>query len=387
LFVNTASQPVEISGTGFLNNSATNHGGGMYLNAVAVTLDGVTFTGNTSTSVGGGIRNGGTLTVTDSSFSGNHGSSGGGIANFGTLDLQGVQMSGNTVVVASGWGAAVFAQGAVTVNGGTFENHAARHGGAFYVDGTTLTTDGAQILSNSATNRGGGVYFNGTLTGSYIHGSCLTGNTASDGNAVYSAVSTLDATGNWWGAGGASGQVNNRVNASNPLSDCTPQMQQMASSLAMQQSSTVTTVSLPYLDTFESALNWSRSGTWSREAVGGYTEAGWVADATLRNMESVLESRVAFSIPRNRDAVVRFWQMGNLSAEDRVLLEVLPQGSQNWVVVDEQSGLQSGWAERSVVLTGYRNQAVRLRWRVISGSEDSVGIEYRLDELRLETQR
>jgi hypothetical protein len=80
---------------------------------------GSTFSGNTSASTGGGIiLLGGTLTVTNSTFTGNRagagGSSGGGaiFINSGTADVTNTTVSGNT---ASGGGGGLFAGGATTL--------------------------------------------------------------------------------------------------------------------------------------------------------------------------------------------------------------------------------------------------------------------------------
>ena len=71
-----------------------------------------TFSGNHSTQddgAGGGIFNGGTMTVGNSTFSGNSAADGGGIYNYGTLTLSNSTFSGNTAsVFSSPTGAALF---------------------------------------------------------------------------------------------------------------------------------------------------------------------------------------------------------------------------------------------------------------------------------------
>ena len=75
-------------------------GGGIY-NQGTLTVRGSTFSDN-SANYGGGIWNDGTLTVTDSTFSGNSADSGGGFQNYGTLTVTSSTFSGNSAVSGGG---------------------------------------------------------------------------------------------------------------------------------------------------------------------------------------------------------------------------------------------------------------------------------------------
>ena len=105
---------------------------------------------------GGGIFNGGTLTISDSTISGNSADLGGGIGNRGVL----------------------------TVSDSTISGNSARVGGGVYSDTdlssikTTITN--STISGNSATQRGGGVSNNDGL--SVIEHSTITNNTAPNGS-------------------------------------------------------------------------------------------------------------------------------------------------------------------------------------------------------------
>ena len=85
-------------------NTATIGDGGGIDNAGTLTVTDSTLSGNTATiGDGGGIDNAGTLTVTDSTLSGNSaGSLGGGIDNAGTLTVTDSTLSGNSAVDAAG---------------------------------------------------------------------------------------------------------------------------------------------------------------------------------------------------------------------------------------------------------------------------------------------
>src|SRR5207245_6478552 len=74
------------------------YGGGGILNSYGtLTVSNSTLSGNSAYNGAGGIRNGGTLTVSNSTLSRNSaGNSSGGIYNFGTLTVSNSTLTGNT---------------------------------------------------------------------------------------------------------------------------------------------------------------------------------------------------------------------------------------------------------------------------------------------------
>ena len=94
------------SGTLTVNNStisgnSANHGAGIY-NARTATVTNSTLNNNTATNDGGGINsNSGTLTLTNSTISGNTASVGGGIINFATLTVTNSTISDNTAGISN----------------------------------------------------------------------------------------------------------------------------------------------------------------------------------------------------------------------------------------------------------------------------------------------
>jgi len=129
-----------------------------------VSIDGLTISnGEVYGDYGGGIYNGGTLTVSNSTLSGNTSDYGGGIFNHGTLTVTGSTLSGN------------FASGYDFDNGG---------GGIYNYEGM-LTVSNSTLSGNSATDGGGGIYNSyGTLT---VSNSTLSGNN-------YAAIANLHGT-------------------------------------------------------------------------------------------------------------------------------------------------------------------------------------------------
>jgi len=151
--------------------------GGAIFNGGTLTLTNSTLSGNTAT--GGAIYNdyGGTLTVTNCTFSGNSGGPGGAIAsditrNYGgTLTVTNFTFSGNTVGTgANGHGGGAIANGSgdtLTVTNSTFSGNSAHTSGPYIIYGGS-----------------GGAIFNpdgGTLT---VTNSTFSGNTGGSGGAI-----------------------------------------------------------------------------------------------------------------------------------------------------------------------------------------------------------
>jgi len=122
---------------------------------------------------GGGIQNSGTLTVSNSTLSGNSagvGELGGGIFNdnSGTLTVSNSTLSGNSGGVhTSNAGGGIFNNfgGTVTVSNSTLSANSADTGGGIFNDGT-LTVSDSTLSGNSGQNLpgGGGIFNQGTLT-------------------------------------------------------------------------------------------------------------------------------------------------------------------------------------------------------------------------------
>ncbi len=142
---------VTVSNSTFLGNS----GSGIY-NWGDITISNSTFLGNGA----GGITNSGLMTITDSTFSGNQGS---GISNDGHITIADCTFSGNSAAYGGGIsslpqrvpGAAAF----LTISNSTFTgNHATNYGGGIYnVTSRTIITN-TTFISNSADIGGGGVF-------------------------------------------------------------------------------------------------------------------------------------------------------------------------------------------------------------------------------------
>jgi len=172
-----------VSGTGAAYDGS---GGGIY-NQGTLTLTDSTISGNSAAGSGGGIYNDGTLTLlTNSAVSGNFaGKAGGGISNSGTVTLSNSTISGNS---AGGDGGGIFNRGTgslsltnSTISGNSAGIFGGAEGGAIYNRGTLALTN-STISGNSAGASGGGIFNNyGTLT---LTNSTVSGNSAGFGGGI-----------------------------------------------------------------------------------------------------------------------------------------------------------------------------------------------------------
>ncbi|HEX2622952.1 MAG TPA: choice-of-anchor Q domain-containing protein, partial [Phototrophicaceae bacterium] len=165
---NAEGGTVEVTHSTFSGNTADFGGGLGNLGIMTVTKS--TISGNTTlTGGGGGIDNSGSLTILDTTISGNSSpeSEGGGISinNGGSLNLIGSTISGNT---SGNWGGgiAVIGGGLTLTNSTLFNNTAVFGGGIGNNNTSTTSLTHATISGNNAaaSNQGGGIYNEGTLT-------------------------------------------------------------------------------------------------------------------------------------------------------------------------------------------------------------------------------
>ncbi len=151
-------------------------------NGGTLTLTNSTVSGNSSTQGdGGGIYNvAGTLTLTNSTVSGNSATQGGGIVNQGMLTLTNSTVSGNSATQGGGIGN----QGMLTLTNSTVSGNFAKDGGGiFNTLGSTLTLSNSTASGNSATQgNGGGIDNFGTLT---LANSTASGNSATQGGGIF----------------------------------------------------------------------------------------------------------------------------------------------------------------------------------------------------------
>jgi hypothetical protein len=148
------------------NGASSGYGGGIY-NHGTLTLTNSTVSGNFG-GLGAGIYNGGTLTLTNSTVSGNSASTydagagfGGGIFNDGTLTLTNSTISSNFASTHDG---GIFNDGRVTLTNSTVSFNFTRGAGGGFRNFGTVTLTNSTVASNSAASCGGGICNFGTVT-------------------------------------------------------------------------------------------------------------------------------------------------------------------------------------------------------------------------------
>jgi len=174
-----------VAGTLTLTNSTVSGntayvGGGIWTTGT-LTLTNSTVSGNTATANGGGIYTStGTLTLTNSAVSGNSASGGGGISNHAILTLTNSTVSGNTAEGGNGGG--IGNTGLLTLTNSTVsDNAAAGDGGGVYNGGLHPLTLTNSTVSGNAADVGGGIWNAATLT---LTNSTVSGNTADRGSGL-----------------------------------------------------------------------------------------------------------------------------------------------------------------------------------------------------------
>jgi CSLREA domain-containing protein len=126
------------------------------LPGATVTVSGVTLTHGNAAALGlqgGAIANQGTLSLSNSTISGNSAGDGGGIVNVGTLTLTDCTVSGNTAFKGGG----IANEGPLTIINSTIANNSASYGGGIYELGYTAIVANSTLAGNSASNQGGGI--------------------------------------------------------------------------------------------------------------------------------------------------------------------------------------------------------------------------------------
>ena len=153
-------------------------------------LENLTVSGgrNVTDDFGGGLYNeGGTLNVTDSTFSGNNSDLGGGIYNnSGKLTVTGSTFSGNGAQVGGGIFNGNTPGGATVINSTFSGNFASNSGGAIsnQLGGSSMDVTGSTFSGNSSGLFGGAI-FGGPITGTTFRNSVFANNPSGRGGSCF----------------------------------------------------------------------------------------------------------------------------------------------------------------------------------------------------------
>jgi CSLREA domain-containing protein len=192
------------------DNFADDHGGGIYgVTGTTITITDSTISANRGDS--GGVRSGGSVSVTNSTITGNLGSglyadtltvtdslvtdnSSSGLYAYNVLSVTGSEITGNlgrglyssktlTVtdsLITGNSGGGVYGSNVTVIDSMISGNSSGSGGG---VDGALVTVIGSVIRDNSAANDGGGIYGSNSIE---VTNSTISGNSAKNGGGIYS---------------------------------------------------------------------------------------------------------------------------------------------------------------------------------------------------------
>lgn len=178
-----------------LSRGSSVYGGGVFNNGT-LTVANSTISGNKASSHGGGVSNQGMLNIDNSTISKNSASLGGGVYNSpsGTLTIDNTTISGNKT---SSSGGGVFNHGAADITGSTISNNSAPSGGGAHNSHTSSLAIIDSIISDNKADVGGGVFNHRGYDGYYssypaghltIENSTISGNKATgDGGGIFNA--------------------------------------------------------------------------------------------------------------------------------------------------------------------------------------------------------
>ncbi|MCA9919391.1 MAG: hypothetical protein KC445_15635, partial [Anaerolineales bacterium] len=198
---------VTMNGGVISNNSALHNGGAMEIRDELgqFILNGGEIANNSAVSLGGAIYNDqGTLTVNGGTIHSNSSDDGGGAIatnSWSHTNINAGAILTNTAVITGG---AIYNQGTLTVTNSTFSGNSAATGAAVANEDGTATLTNVTISANSATANGGGVSNN---TGSFTVGNSIVyGNTAPSGADCTGSITSASAGHNISSCGG--GDIN-----------------------------------------------------------------------------------------------------------------------------------------------------------------------------------
>ncbi|NLE39155.1 MAG: hypothetical protein GX621_14120, partial [Pirellulaceae bacterium] len=211
----TGSGTLTITNSTLSGNSAS-YGGGIYNHYSTLTVTNSTLSGNSAQHFGGGICNDyGTMNVTNSTVSGNSASSGsgGGIRNlYGTLDLTNSTITGNS---ANNYGGGIDSYNSILdVTNSTISGNSASNcdGGGICNAHGTLDVTNSTITGNSARN-GGGIYSTGSTGTASLGNTIVAANTATHaGLDIYRDSGTISGSYNLIGDGSGQSSLVHGVN-------------------------------------------------------------------------------------------------------------------------------------------------------------------------------
>ncbi|MBN1681072.1 MAG: hypothetical protein JW966_12365 [Anaerolineae bacterium] len=144
--------------------------------------------------------------------------------------------------------------------------------------------------------------------------------------------------------------------------------------------------SLPFIQSFDSDLGWTASGSWLIVPNAGFTGNSWFAIGNLRDQNSLLVYDGTIDLQTATKPRMSFWSKADLSAVDVFGVEVSPDDGLTWHTLDLHTEPVTDWVQNTLELTPCQGQVIRLRFRLDTTGvlpENVTTIGLWLDELSI----
>ncbi|MBN2306142.1 MAG: hypothetical protein JXQ72_16785 [Anaerolineae bacterium] len=125
-------------------------------------------------------------------------------------------------------------------------------------------------------------------------------------------------------------------------------------------------VGLPITDNLDSGQGWiPDGGIWRLDTTNARSGASWYAHADQTTQPDGTLTFVGLVYLGNaQNPLLRFWQKGALAGNAVLSVEVSLDSGATWLVLDQQAGITADWMQRTLDLSAYQGQIIRLRFRV-----------------------
>lgn len=130
---------------------------------------------------------------------------------------------------------------------------------------------------------------------------------------------------------------------------------------------------------------WTANGNWTTQAA--YQGMGWFGSSATRGSSNTLNAEYLIDLGTAINPQLRFWQKTVLSSGDVMGVDVSTDDGANWMPLDAQIGIVSDWVQRTVDLSLYRGQVIRLRFRLDSfgaAAANEMSAGWWIDELAVQ---
>jgi hypothetical protein len=143
---------------------------------------------------------------------------------------------------------------------------------------------------------------------------------------------------------------------------------------------------LPFTANFDTSLGWTPVGLWTLDPVG-FVGTGWFASSATRGQMNTLTFDTEIDLSMAFYPHLTFWQRGQLSSSDSLVLDISQDHGQSWAVVDLTTSVTTDWTLYDLDLSPFAGKVIRLRFRLDVTQllpEGTTSVGYWLDDLGIQ---